>query len=73
MLRGNGMGDASDFVNGLDGLMDGDAHARNSFGLTLAQPQYPQPVPTPSNSLAWRQMNRVQTNPRTNFDGLVDA
>ncbi|EXL90008.1 hypothetical protein NOF04DRAFT_1093069 [Fusarium oxysporum II5] len=74
MLRWNGMGDASGFVNRLDGLMDGNAHAGNSFGLVLAQPQYPQPVPIPSNSLARRQMNRalVPTNPRTNFDGSVN-
>ncbi|KAF4468741.1 Heat shock factor [Fusarium albosuccineum] len=75
MLRWNGMGDASGFVNGVDGILDGNAHAGNSFGLVPAQPQYPQPVPTPSNSLARRQMNRalVPTNPRTNFDGSVDA
>ncbi|KAK2470173.1 hypothetical protein H9L39_18321 [Fusarium oxysporum f. sp. albedinis] len=71
MLRWNGMGDASGFVNGLDRLMDGDAHARSSFGLVLAQPQYPQPAPTPPNSLARRQMNRVPTNPRTNFNGSI--
>ncbi|KAM5377357.1 hypothetical protein ACJZ2D_005038 [Fusarium nematophilum] len=75
MLRWNGMGDASGFVNGVDGLMDGNAHAGNSFGLVPAQPQYPQAVPTPSNSLARRQMNRalVPTNPRANFDGSVDS
>ncbi|KAF5708084.1 heat shock factor [Fusarium mundagurra] len=74
MLRWNGMGDVSGFVNRLDGRMDGNAHAGNSFGLVLAQPQYLQAAPTPSNSLARRQMNRalVPTNPRTNFEGSVN-
>jgi heat shock transcription factor len=53
--------------------MDGYTHARNSFGLGLTPPQYPQPVPTPSNSLARRQMNYVPTNPRTTFNGSVDV
>ncbi|EXA31485.1 hypothetical protein BFJ63_vAg17980 [Fusarium oxysporum f. sp. narcissi] len=75
MLRWNGMGDASGFVNGVDGLMDGNAHAGNSLGLVPPQPQYPQPVPTPSNSLARQQMNRalVPTNPQPSFDGSVDT
>ncbi|KAM0556836.1 hypothetical protein ACHAPJ_005896 [Fusarium lateritium] len=73
VLRWNGMGDASGFMNGADGMMDGNAHVGNAFGLVPAQPQYSQPVPTPSNSLARRQMNHalVPTNPR-NFDGSVE-
>ncbi|KAF4449128.1 hypothetical protein F53441_7524 [Fusarium austroafricanum] len=72
-LRWNGMGDASNFMNGVDGIMDGNAHAGNSFGLVPAQSQYSQPVPTPSNTLARRQMNRalVPTNPRP-YDGAVE-
>ncbi|KAF4982631.1 hypothetical protein FZEAL_1780 [Fusarium zealandicum] len=75
MLRWNGMNDASGLLNGVDSMMDGNAHAGNSFGLVPSQPQYPSPVPTPSNSLARRQMNRalIPTNPRPNFDGSVDA
>lgn len=73
VLRWNGMGDASNFMNGADGIMDGNAHVGNSFGLVPAQPQYAQPVPTPSNTLARRQMNRalVPTNTR-NFEGAVE-
>lgn len=67
MLRWNGMGDGTGFV-------DGNPHVGNSYGLVPAQPQYPQPVPTPSNSLARRQVNRalVPTNPRPNFDASAD-
>lgn len=74
ILRWNGLGDTSGFVNGVDGLMDGNGQVGN-FGLVPAQPQFPQPVPTPSNSLARRQMNRalIPTNPRANFDGSVDT
>ncbi|KAJ4177594.1 Heat shock transcription factor [Fusarium falciforme] len=72
-----GMGDASGFVNGVDGLLDGNSHehAGNCSRLVLAQSQYPQPMPTPSNPLARRQMNRVllPTNPRANPDGTVDS
>ncbi|KAM0236595.1 hypothetical protein ACHAP5_009326 [Fusarium lateritium] len=73
VLRWNGMGDTSNFMNGADGIMDGNAHIGNSFGLVPAQPQYAQPVPTPSNTLARRQMNRalVPTNTR-NFEGAVE-
>ncbi|KAM0205355.1 hypothetical protein ACHAQI_009219 [Fusarium lateritium] len=72
VLRWNGMGDTSNFMNGADGIMDGNAHVGNSF-LVPAQPQYAQPVPTPSNTLARRQMNRalVPTNTR-NFEGAVE-
>ncbi|KAJ4237283.1 Heat shock transcription factor [Fusarium solani] len=74
ILRWNGLGDTSGFVNGVDGLMDGNGQVGN-FGLVPAQPQFPQPVPTPSNSLARRQMNRalIPTNSRANFDGSVDT
>lgn len=53
------------------GFVDGTS---NSFGLVPAQPQYPQGVATPSNSLARRQMNRalVPTNSRGNFDPPAD-
>ncbi|KAH6883933.1 hypothetical protein B0T10DRAFT_518465 [Thelonectria olida] len=71
------MGDASGFVNGVDRLLDGNSHehAGNCSRLVPAQSQYPQPVPTPSNPLARRQMNRglLPTNPRANPDGTVDS
>ncbi|KAF5021382.1 hypothetical protein F66182_6571 [Fusarium sp. NRRL 66182] len=74
MLRWNGLGDASGFTNDAGGMMDVNAHIGNSFGLVPTQPQYSQPVSTPSNSLARRQPNHalVPTNPRTNFGGSVD-
>ncbi|KPM40599.1 hypothetical protein AK830_g5941 [Neonectria ditissima] len=67
MLRWNGMGDAN-------AIVDANAHAGNAFGLVPTQPQYPQAVPTASNSLARRQMNQalVPTNPRTNFGASTD-
>ncbi|CAM1504811.1 Fc.00g024020.m01.CDS01 [Cosmosporella sp. VM-42] len=67
MLRWNNVGDGSGFV-------DNTAHAGNSYGLVPTQAQFPQAVPTPTNSLARRQMNRalIPTNPRTNFDPNVD-
>ncbi|EWZ51661.1 hypothetical protein FOCG_14058 [Fusarium oxysporum f. sp. radicis-lycopersici 26381] len=73
VMRWNGMGDPSSFMNGADGIMDGNAHVGNSFGLVPAQPQYAQPVSTPSNTLARRQMNRalVPTNARP-YDGAVE-
>ncbi|CCT62757.1 related to heat shock transcription factor [Fusarium fujikuroi IMI 58289] len=73
VMRWNGMGDPSSFMNGADGIMDGNAHVGNSFGLVPAQPQYAQPVSTPSNTLARRQMNRalVPTNTRP-YDGAVE-
>ncbi|RGP71093.1 hypothetical protein FLONG3_7270 [Fusarium longipes] len=72
-LRWNGMGDQTNYMNGADGMMDGASHVGNSFGLVPAQQQYPQPVPTPSNTVARRQMNHalVPANPR-NFDGVVE-
>ncbi|KAF9776753.1 hypothetical protein IL306_005031 [Fusarium sp. DS 682] len=73
VMRWNGIGDTSNFMNGADGLMDGNAHVGNSFGLVAAQPQYAQPMPSPSNTLARRQMNRalVPTNARP-YDGAVE-
>ncbi|KAJ9428392.1 hypothetical protein QL093DRAFT_2134933 [Fusarium oxysporum] len=73
VMRWNGMGDPSSFMNGADGIMDGNAHVGTSFGLVPAQPQYAQPVSTPSNTLARRQMNRalVPTNARP-YDGAVE-
>jgi heat shock transcription factor len=70
-LRWNGMADPSNYMNGVDGIMD---ETGNSFGLVPAQQQYPQPVPTPSNTIARRQMNHalVPTNQR-NFDGAVES
>ncbi|KAF7562432.1 hypothetical protein G7046_g1703 [Stylonectria norvegica] len=67
MLRWNGVGDGSGFV-------DGSANAANSYGLVSAQQQYAQPVATPSNTLARRQTNNalIPTNPRTNFDPSAD-
>ncbi|KAI5462159.1 hypothetical protein BGZ63DRAFT_206287 [Mariannaea sp. PMI_226] len=67
MLRWNGMGDGTGFV-------DGANHAGNAFGLVPAQPQYAQAVPAPSNSLARRQMNQalVPANPRPAFDDSGD-
>lgn len=67
MMRWNGLGDGNSFG-------DGTSHAANSFGLVPAQPQYPQAVSTPSNSLARRQMNQalVPTNPRTAYDASTD-
>ncbi|KAL6919752.1 hypothetical protein ACHAPO_008745 [Fusarium lateritium] len=69
-LRWNGMADPSNYMNGVDGIMDDNG---NSFGLVPAQQQYSQPVPTPSNTIARRQMNHalVPTNQR-NFDGAVE-
>jgi heat shock transcription factor len=69
-LRWNGMADPSNYMNGVDGMMDENA---NAFGLVPAQQQYSQPVPTPSNTIARRQMNHalVPTNQR-NFDGAVE-
>lgn len=62
--------DPSNYMNGVDGLMDDN---KNSFGLVPAQQQYSQPVPTPSNTIARRQMNHalVPTNQRS-FDGVVE-
>lgn len=73
-LRWNGMADPSNFMNGTDGIVDGSSHVGNSYGhIVPAQPQYSQPVPTPSNTIARRQMNNalVPTNSR-NFDGAVE-
>ncbi|EKJ78334.1 hypothetical protein FPSE_01439 [Fusarium pseudograminearum CS3096] len=67
--RWTGM-DPSNYMNVVDGLMDEN---ENPFGLIPAQQQYSQPVPTPSNTIARRQMNHalVPTNQRS-FDGVVE-
>lgn len=68
------MADPSNFMNGTDGVVDGSSHVGNSYGhIVPAQQQYSQPAPTPSNTIARRQMNNalVPTNPR-NFDGTVE-
>lgn len=66
MMRWNGGGDGSEFV-------DNSGHAVNQFDLVPPQPQYTQSVPTPSNSLARRPMNQalVPTNPRTDYDPSI--
>ncbi|KAL3959883.1 hypothetical protein ACCO45_005000 [Purpureocillium lilacinum] len=67
MMRWNGTGDGADFI-------DSTAHPANQYGLVPAQPQFGQPVPTPSNSLTRRPTNQalVPTNPRANYDSSVE-
>lgn len=64
MLRWNG--DGSDFVDAAA------AHGANAYGLMPTQPQFSQ-VPTPSNSLARRDMNQALIPAHNrNFDSSLE-
>jgi heat shock transcription factor, other eukaryote len=66
MLRWNGGADATGFV-------DGTAHGTGSYGIVSAPGQFEQPVPTTSNTLARRQMNRALVPAgRAGFDSTAD-